>query len=313
LFKANGCAERFRELAVSDGRKAAEEIVVREDQISRWKVSAWSRPPFESRAQNHVLLLIGFAAQDPKISNVLRDTLEGIYQATPATGEPRVVAIDYSPTSTAIDALISSGLGGVSVAAGAATRICTNGSTATAALLILMTELLTIELGGALGKAGVALTNEVEGRVTLFTVSAPSMQRWSYLIEENNENLIQRANALANGGYIPLTNNEELAVRQISARVRLREILGLPQIETADEALKYNGFIHDPQGGCFYLPVGIEQEQLAAVFRPGFEHELLKRALTGKYPAKVDCVLVSGDGSERRGVSLSTGREVNNG
>lgn len=312
LFKANGCAERFRELAVKDGQRAAEEIVVRTDQIARWKVSAWSRPPFENRAQNHVLMLIGFAAQDPKISNVLRDTLEGVYQATSATGVPRVVAIDYSPNSTPIDALINTGLGGAPPATGAATRICTKGSTATAALLILMTEMLTIKLGHALANAGVILPSDLQARVNLLSVSAPSMQRWSYLVEEADENLIQRANALAHGGYIPLGNNAELAARQIAARMRLRETLDLPENETADEAMKHHGFIPDPRDGCFYMPVGMEQDRLAAVFRPGVEHQLLRRALSGNYPAGGDCILVSGDGSERRGVSLSSGREVNN-
>jgi SIR2-like domain len=310
LYKANGCAERFRELAIQDVQKAAEEIIVRTDQIDRWKDSAWSEPPFISRAQNHVLMLIGFAAQDPKISVALKQALEAIHQAAPTNGQPRVVAVDHSPNTAPIESLIDSGLGGVQPPAGVATRICTQGATSTAALVVLLCELLEIELGQELAKAAVPLPVDLEARLALFAVSAPAMHRWSYLMEDRDGNLIQRANVLANGGYVPLGNNPELAARQILARKQLREGLGLLDDETPTEAAAHGGFIPHPLGGRAYMPLGVEHGVLTALFRPGAEHERLKGTLRGQYPSGIECVLVSGDGSQRRGVSLSSGREV---
>jgi len=127
FYKANGCAVRYRELAELDEEKAAENIVVRTDQINRWKSSGWSRNPFRSRAENHVLMLVGFAAQDPRFSAELRGVLEGVYREAPANARPRVVAIDHAPNPTEIESLIRTGLGGNQPATGVVTRTCTQG------------------------------------------------------------------------------------------------------------------------------------------------------------------------------------------
>jgi len=310
LFKANGCAVRYRELAVVDEPVAAETIVVRTDQINRWKDSGWSRDPFRSRAQNHILLLIGFAAQDPKFSAELRGVLESVYIEAPAAEAPRVVAIDHAKHPIEIEALIRAGMNGSSPPDGLATRIRTEGSTSTAALLLLLVEMLGLALKDALDHEGVVLPEEVEARLALFTMSAPTMSRWSYLFELNDEDLIQRANQIANRGYVPLTHNPVASARSIVARQAVRHRLGRPEAESAVEAGQNHGFLVSRRYGVAYMPVGIGHDTLVRVCRPGPELERVRAALRDVCPPRLDCILVSGDGSELRGVNLQTGKEV---
>jgi SIR2-like domain len=310
LFKANGCAVRYRELAVVDEPVAAETIIVRTDQINRWKDSGWSRDPFRSRAQNHILLLIGFAAQDPKFSTELREVLEAVYSESPAAEAPRVVAIDHAKHPIEIEALIRAGLNSSPPPDELATRIRTEGSTSTAALLLLLVEMLGIALRDALDHEGVILPEEVDARLALFTMSVPTMRRWSYLFELNDENLIQRANQIAQQGYVPLTHNPAASARSIVARQAVRQRLGRPDSESAEEAAENHGFLVDGRKGVAYMPVGLDHETLVATCRPGPELQMVRAALRNVCPPRIGCILVSGDGSELRGVNLQTGKGV---
>jgi hypothetical protein len=311
IYKANGCAVRFREMAETNEEEAAGEIVVRSAQINSWKESGWSLSTFQNAVEQHVLVLIGFSGQDPKFSVELREVLDRVYAKAPSNGTPRVVAIDQAANPTPIEALIDSGLGGHTPDPDVVTRICTGESTATAALLVLMVELLGIELEEELARAGVALPAELEPRVASLAVSAPAMRRWSYLASPpEEEGLIQRANLLSEEGYVPLTHHPELSARLIGARQRLRARLGREALESPDEALADHGFLLDAARGIAYMPVGLEQEELTRSLRPGPELEKLKAAVADKHPSRLDCVLVSGDGSALRGVNLATGSGV---
>lgn len=190
LFKANGCAVKYRELAIRDEPKAAETIVVRTEQINSWKESGWSLNQFRGRAEDHVLLLIGFAGEDPKFSVELRGVLKGVYKESPTAEGPRVVAIDSAMHHLEIDGLIRDGLNGSAPPDGVVTRICTEGSTSTAAMSLLLTEMLAIALKDALEGEGATLPTEVDARLALLTMSVPTMRRWSYLFELNDEDLI---------------------------------------------------------------------------------------------------------------------------
>jgi hypothetical protein len=311
LFKANGCAVRYRELADGDEKKAAEGIVVRQEQLETWKDKAWGRDNFRALAQDHVLMLVGLSAQDPKFSAELRDVLEKVYTEYDADGLPRVVAIDKDRTATAIEGLIRSGLGGEPAGDGTETAICTEGSTATAALLVLLAELLAIELKGTLSEARVTLPTGLDARLATLTVSLPAMLRWSFLVAApRRDELIQRANLIAGHGYVPLTQDRELSTRLIAARNTVREQLGHSEFESSGEALAHDSFLLDESRGLAYMPVGLEQGALAASFRPGAELDKLRTTLRGRYPSHLECVLVCGDGRELRGVNLATGKEV---
>jgi hypothetical protein len=311
LYKANGCAVRFRELAEVDEEDAAEGIVVRTEQINSWKDSSWSRTTFQNRVENHVVMLIGFSGQDPKFSVELREVFDRVYAQAPPNGSPRVVAIDQAATPTQIEALIKSGLGGLDPDDDVVTRICTGTSTATAALLVLLAEFLRIELDDALAQEEVTLPTELEARLSTLTISAPTMRRWSYLAAGSDDgDLIQRANVIAEDGYVPLNNKPELTARLIAARSRVRNRLGREGAESSNEALADHGFLADVAHGMAYMPIGIDHDVLVASCRPGPELEKLQVTLRGRYPSRLDCVLVSGDGHDLRGVSLLTGREV---
>lgn len=69
----------------------------------------------------------------------------------------------------------------------------------------------------------------------------------------------------------------------------------------------------DQRYGVAYMPVGIDHDTLVATCRPGSELETVTAALREVCPPRLGCILVSGDGSELRGVNLQTGREVSGG
>lgn len=311
LFKANGCAVRYRELAMHDEPKAAESIVIRRGQLEEWKGSTWSRDKFRDRAGDHILILIGFSAQDTKFTTQVQQVLDNVYEQNPANGSPRVVAIDIARNSMPIERMIACGLGGAG-ASGAVTKVCSEGSTTTAVLLVLLTELLAIELEEELGEAGVELSDELDGRLATLMISTPTMLRWSYLAAEPQANeLIQRANQFAAGGYVPHTNDPARSVRLMKARRQLREQLGRTEPESSTEAFEDNGFIID--GAFAYMPVGVPIDELEQSCREGAELEALRKALDGHYPKNLECVLLAGDGTRLEGVNLATGRRIDNG
>jgi SIR2-like domain len=310
LFKANGCAVRYRELATGDEPKAAEGIVIRREQLEEWKDSAWSRDKFRDRAGNHILMLVGFSAQDTKFTTQVRQVLENVYAQSPANGSPRVVAIDIARNATPIESMIASGLGGAAPE-DSVTKICIEGSTATAALLVLLSELLAIELSEELEEVGVELSEELDARLATLTISTPAMLRWSYLAgAPRADELIQRANQIAAGGYVPHTYDPALSARLIKARRQLRERIGHVQPESSVEALANHGFTVD--GAFAYMPVGIPIAELEQTCREGAELEVLRYALAKHYPRNLECVLLAGTGERLEGVNLATGKRITN-
>lgn len=312
LYKANGCAVRYRELAELDQAKAAEEIVIRRDQLDKWPTESWSRERFRIGVRDHIVMLVGFAAQDAKFTGELNEVLKQVYAAVQAKGMPRVIAIDRERAAASIEGVIQSGLGNVHPPKGVVTQIGTNGSTATAALLLLLVELLAIELAEELEAADVVLPTALDARLATFAVSTPTMLRWAYLAQAPGEKeLIQRANQVACGGYVPHNYNQRLSVRLIETRSRVRERLGRMHTESSAEAQADHGFVVD--GAFAYMPVGIPIEDLRQTCREGPELEALRTALLGHYPANLECVLLAGDGSKLEGINLATGRQVDNG
>lgn len=270
LFKANGCAVRYRELAEIDEKAAADGIVIRRAQLDDWKSSGWSLDNFRARARDHVMMLIWFSAQDSKFSSELRDVLSDVYDGSPPDGHPRVIAVDLAPESTPIEGLIKAGLGEAGAADGVVTKICTGDSTATAAMLVLLAEMLAIELEEPLREQGARLPTELDARLATLAIVTPTMLRWAYLARApGDRELIQRANQIAAGGYVPLSDDPELSARLIAARANLRQRLGRADHESSEETLDEHGFVADAAAGFAFMPVGIEQAELAATCRPG--------------------------------------------
>jgi hypothetical protein len=179
-------------------------------------------------------------------------------------------------------------------------------------MLVLLTELLAIELAEELEKVGVELDEELDARLATLTISTPTMMRWSYLAATPQvDELIQRANQIAAGGYVPHRNDAARSVSLIEARRRLRERLGHVQPESCAEALAHHGFIVD--GAFAYMPVGIPIAELEQTCREGAELETLRNALAGYYPKKLECVLLASDGDRLEGVNLATGKRIDNG
>ncbi len=254
-------------------------------------------------------MLIGFSGQDPKFSNELDEILAAVYKANPGNGSPRVVAIDLDPSAEAIQELIKTGLDGKEAGAGDATHVCTEGSTATGAMLVLLAELIANQLETEAKKQGFELPQERDQRLASLIVTTPAMLRWALLADDPGENsFIQLANLTATRGYVPLTKHATKSVKLMVARAAVRARLGHGKPESSLEAVAGNGFIVDAPQGVAYMPVGIQQEKLAETCRQGDELEKIRRTL--EHPSHLDCILVSGDGSELRGVSLATGEEV---
>jgi len=309
LVKAHGCAVRYRELAAGDPRAAAEGIVIRRQQLKDWKEPGWSLNEFQASAEKKALVLIGFSGQDPKFSAELDEILATVFAANPGDGSPRVVAIDLDPSTDAIQKLIETGLNGNEATTGVATRVCTAGSTATAAMLVLLAELIARHLETEAENQGVELPDELDLRLANLIVTAPMMLRWSFLADgPSDHSFIQQANLMATRGYVPLTKHATKSVKLMAARAAVRARLGQTGPETSAEVVASHGFIVDPSQGVAYMPVGVEQERLAATCRQGDELEKIRR--TFEHPSHLDCILVSGDGSGLRGVNLATGEEV---
>lgn len=305
LFKAHGCAERYRELAVADENAAADTIIIRRLQLTTWRNDAWIRDTFADRARNHVLLLIGFSGQDPVIYGEMASVLDGVYASTTPDGLPRVVVIDYEPDTATLRTLIRSGLGGQDAAPGAVTQIGTSSATTTSVMLVLLAEALALKLA----PAGVTVPDEMEPRLAALTLSAPVMLRWSYLLRKPAENqYVQRINLqqAAEHGYVPLTLDPQTTARALGTRAGLRQELGLTEQETIREALAAHGFLVD--AGCAFLPVGLDHDELVRSCRPGGPIDHARRSLG--HPTHLDCILVSDGPGGRRGVNVGTGKEV---
>jgi len=104
------------------------------------------RERLRDRARDHLLLLIGFAAQDGAVHAELQTVLDEIYRELPAAGKPRLVVIDWRPDTPVLRGLIKSGLGGQNPPPGVITAINASRSSSTAVGLILLTETLRLRL-----------------------------------------------------------------------------------------------------------------------------------------------------------------------
>lgn len=305
LFKAHGCAERYRELATADETGAADTIIIRRLQLATWRNDMWVRNAFRDRARNHVLLLIGFSGQDPVIYGEIASVLQDIYNSAPPDGIPRVVVIDHEPDTPTFRNLVKLGLGSQDAAPGAVAQIRTSSATTTAAALVLLTEVLALRLS----HYGVNVPDDMEPRLAALILSAPVMLRWSYLLRQPVDNqYVQRINLqqVAEHGYVPLTLDPQTTARALQTRAALRAGLGLTEPETTRAALEAHGFLVGR--GCAFLPVGLDHDELVSSCRPGGPIDHARRTLG--HPVHLDCILVSDGPSGRRGVNIDTGRET---
>ena len=99
LYKAHGCAERYREVAAVDEPRAADAIVITHSQLLHWRSDLWMRDIFRERVRRNVLVLVGFSGQDPVIAGELQQVLDDVYKNSSADGTPRVVVIDFNPAT----------------------------------------------------------------------------------------------------------------------------------------------------------------------------------------------------------------------
>ena len=310
--KLHGCAAHYRaEAAVRPRSRAEERIIVRRSQLTHWRSDRWARDFLRQAAREHVLLLIGFSAQDPIIVGELTQLLEDVHRSTAPTGVPRVVAINNEPDTALLRQLIQAGLGGAAPAADVVTQIATASATTTAALLVLLTEILARGLESELTAAGVSLPSDLDARMAALTVAAPAMLRWSYLLRPPRDgDFIQQANlaAAAERGYVPLLSDRETTAGALRGRVALRAALGLVAPESTRDALADHSFIVATGRGTAYLPTGLPFDALRGACRPGGELERARDTLG--WPTHVECILVADDPAGPRGIGLETGLEV---
>ncbi len=267
-YKAHGCAQRFRERAPSEESAAAETIIICKEQLTHWRDDLWMRERLRDRARGHLLVLIGFAAEDGAVHAELKQVLVEIYRTLPATGKPRLVTIDARPDTPVLRGLVKSGLGAQNPPAGVVAELDVSSSSTTAIALILLTEWLRLCLAEHLDAAGYALPEALDAQIAALVIAAPLTMRWTYLLRgPAKDGYMQKINLeqAAKGGYAPLTAEAPLAALALQTRVRLRETLGLSAPESARQAPADHGFI--AHRGVAYLPVALGLEELLAACR----------------------------------------------
>jgi len=311
LYKAHGCAARYRELAPSGEEAAAETIILRATQLNTWRHDLWIRDAFRALAREHALLLIGLSGNDAVVAGELQSTLEDVFVGLQPDGQPRVVVIDYQPNTPQLTAMIGSGLARAPLAAGAVSQVRTAAGTTTAALLVLLTEWLALRLGNALTEAGFALPTETAPRLTAVTITAPVMMRWSYLLRPGeNDDFIQHINLYqaARNGYVPLQADAAGATRALQTRAVLRHRLGKPDPESPAEALADYGFV--VSGDKAYLPIAMGLDELAAACRPAGPLADALAVLSHPRGHNLDCILVPISTDPHEGVNIFSGATV---
>lgn len=304
LFKAHGCAARYREVALDDEARAANSVIVTTEQLNYWRDDWWMREAFNSRARNHVLLLVGFSGQDPVIHGEMTWVLRDVFKRVVPDGVPRVVVIDARPNTAVLGSLIKIGLGGQPPAEGTVSLISTKEVTVTSVLLVLLAE----SIAHSLERHGVAAPPDIDARLASLLISAPAMLRWSYFLsQETHMEFIQRSNLqqFANTGYVPLTADPARTGAVLAVREQLRERLGHRDPETCGEALANHSFI--VSGAMAYLPVGLSLSELEDARGPG---EALGEAQRTLGHPDIECVLVPVDTDCKFGVNLGTGNKV---
>jgi len=311
LRKLHGCAQHYRREALRGaGNHPEERIIARRSQLTNWRNDQWARDYLRAAARPSIMLLIGFSGQDPVIAGELTTLLKDIYEQTSIDGEPRVVAIDYDPDTAALRGLIHAGLGGSPPAASTITKIETKPASTTATLLALLTETLRGYLEPRMNDH-YTVPRTLEGRIAAFTLAAPVMLRWSYLLrqpEDDSFNQRTNLNAAARRGYVPLRADPTTTVRALQTRRELRTALGHTEAESTREALMNHGFVTGDVKGKAYLPSGLDFDTLRGGARPAGELEMTREVLD--WPTGLDCVLVAEDAAGWRGISVQRGHEV---
>jgi hypothetical protein len=305
LWKAHGCAEHFRvEYEADPTSRPEDEIIIRAEQVERWtQDSQWACDELRALARSHILLLIGFSGQDPRIADALKSVLGEVERAD----EPRVVAIDYAPHKTPLQSLISAGAARIGGTGGVAEVPTSSGST-TAVLLLLLAERIRRRVEPVAAEAGLALPDEMADRVAMLTLAGPAMLRWSFLLRQST--LVQRTNAQIAGerGYAPLANGPaavEMTVRALRARASLRQALGLTDPERPSDLISGHGAV--TTFDTAYMPVGVGLEEVKAASRAG---ELAGIASSLLLPEGLERILVCEEEDGLHGVSVSAGEEV---
>jgi hypothetical protein len=304
LFKAHGCAVRYREVASDDEEKAAKSIVIRTGQLNNWRNDGWMRDAFNERARHHVLLLVGFSGQDPVIHGEMELVFGDVFKSVEPDGQPRVVVVDAQPNTGILESLIKIGLGEKPPAPNTVSLVGTKGATVTSALLVLLAE----SIAHSLEQHGVTTPSAIDARLASLVISAPVMLRWSYFLrQEAHMEFMQRSNLqqFGNSGYVPLTADPARTAAVLAAREQLRDRLGHSEPETCEEALANSGFIVDD--AMAYLPVGLDPDELSDACRSG---EALREARRTLEHPDVECVLVPANSDGKHGVDLGTGNEI---
>lgn len=306
--KAHGCAQRFREIAITDETGAAETIIVRRSQLTNWRNDAWVRDRLRDRARTHALLLIGFSAQDPAIHGELQVILDEIDPEMQSQEVPRVVVIDWQPNTPTLRGLIKTGLGGADPQDGVTTQVAVSRASTTAALLMLLAETLRLRLEPHLASEGYSLPSDVDAQLAALLITAPLMLRWSYLLSPHSQDhFMQKINLeWAAGGYVPLTADRRITALALGTRAEVRHLLGRPPEESTRQGLGDHGFL--TQGGFAFMPVAMDFEALLSACRPGGPVERAQAILS--YPTHLECVLVTRSSSGLRGVNMATGAEI---
>ena len=306
FIKAHGCAARYRELASTDEDKAADTIVVRKSQLTNWRRDSWAQDRLRDGIRRRVLLLIGFAGNDPVIHGEVETILQEVLTQPQAT--PRVVVIDWEPNTPTLQGLIKSGLGGGRPPDGTVTGVRVEGVSTTAVLLVFLTELLQQGLSPHLER-GFALPADMNPLLAALTISGPLMLRWAYLLRAPTKNeFVQKINLeqAAEYGYVPLLSDPKGTVQALRLRNLLRQQLGIHGSKTTDEVLDNYGFV--VRGGFAYLPTSLDLAELRAACRSG---GLVARAssVLGRPPG-LECVLVTEDSGALRGIHIDTAAEI---
>jgi hypothetical protein len=312
LLKVHGSADRYRHAkSVGEPPDPEEAIILRWTQLLDWRRDLWARDVLSERARRHVLLLIGFSGQDPVIHIGLTRVLEDVYEKG-VLGEPRVIVIGWEPDTVTLRLLRKVGRGGQPLPPGTTDYISTQGTTTTAVVLVLLTELLALRLQPILARYGINLGDDIGPRLAAVAIAAPSMLRWSFLLRRPApwQDYAQRINLeqAAGRGYVPLLADPHATAVALRTRRGIRENLGLTDPETPYEAAENAGFIVQPGGGAAFMPTGLRFIDLERAATRGAELEQARSLLP--WPGGLDCVLVAEHARGRRGLSVQTGREV---
>jgi hypothetical protein len=311
LAKAHGCSAAYRrEMAVADEKtkeRLLEEVIVRRTQLMDWRSDFWARDLFADRARSHVVLLIGVAGQDPVIHIALTRIMQEIFRRVPSgDGNPRVVVIDPSPQTVALESLAFQGCGGKAPSANAVLRLkVPRGRSLTAVLIALAVEILTRRLRAS----GAVVPEDRQARVISTMVEVPASLRWSYRLERRSHGVdfLQRVNLEASKGrgYVPVGTLSERATRSVRARNSLVEALKLAD-QSVQESVESSGFLSDSRRGCAFLPLGLSKHELFEASRA----EVRSAAQELETPLGLEPILVVRDKSELSYRSALTGNTL---